>query len=178
MNWSACKAVIKDWPSAGLHELVHELYNLNAENRRFLHARLLSAGRGPLVAESLSALKHILSIPSIYEGNFSHSGAKRIIDQFAKATGDTGAVCDLLCSDLEISLASLSQTGDDENLVDHVYASMTRLGQLAPELPMESYRSIADRIATLAKKWSGKFGYGISDELNDLGAELKYRLDS
>lgn len=175
-NWPACKAVINDWPVSQLSDLLHELYNLNEENRRFLGARLVPAKAS--LDEARSELKNILSASSVYDGNFKYADAKRIIDQYAKASRDPIAVTDLLCSDLEMSLASLRQVGDFSNLVDHFYASMARLGKLIAKLPNPSQRALAKHIGDLAKKWNGKFGYGISDELNDFAAELLDRLKS
>lgn len=90
MNWSAFKAVLNDWPAPQLRDLLHELYKLNEENHRFIHARLVPSQAS--VEVSRSELKRILSASSVYNGKFHHADAKRIIDQYAKATNNRHAV--------------------------------------------------------------------------------------
>jgi hypothetical protein len=42
LSWGKCKQVMLDWPREGVIGRVREMYELSAENRQFLHARLIS----------------------------------------------------------------------------------------------------------------------------------------
>jgi hypothetical protein len=164
-TWSACKAVIKNWPAAGVQELVHELYKLSPDNRRSLHARLLPASAEQTLADARKALTKILSVSAVLNGRFRHADAKQIADQYAKAADDPAAVCDLLISDFEISFPTFHELGADELMADHFYATLNRLVKVSVDLSRESLQQLAPRLKALADEWGNRFGYGISDEL-------------
>jgi hypothetical protein len=177
-SWSACKSVIKNWPAAGLQELVHELYKLSQDNRRFLHARLLPDASAQTIDEACRALQKILSVTAVFNDRFSHGDAKQIIDQYAKATDDQTAICDLLISDMEMALKTLLEVGDYEPLVDHFYATMNRLAKVSEGLPIESLAQLAPRLKSFAKEYENKFGWGISDELSSFAEDWLHRAKS
>lgn len=169
-SWANCKAAVKDWPQARLIALLHELYTASEENRRFLHARLLPQKAEVTLAEAERALKRLLSVSAAFDGRFRHADAKRVVDQFEKATGDPALVADLLLSDLEMSYRTFSETGDFEPMVNHIYATLNRLDKTLARLPPGFLLSRASRLNRLAERWEGKFGYGLSDELADFAA--------
>jgi hypothetical protein len=164
-SWSACKTVIKNWPAAGLQGLVHELYQLSKDNQRFLHARLLPEASAQTLEQTSRALAKVLSVSSVFADRFRHADAKQIIDQYAKATDDPVALCDLLISDLERSCKTFSEVGDFEPMADHLYATLNRLEKVSADLPTESLVNLSPRLKDLAQTWGRSFGYGISDEL-------------
>jgi hypothetical protein len=110
-------------------------------------------------------LRQALAPGAIMKGGFSGREMKRVIDQYAKATDDAGAVADLLMTDLEASIAAFSDVGDFPRLVDHIYATLDHLDRVLPRLPAPAADPILSRATALARRWENKFGYGISDEL-------------
>ncbi|HEY2588871.1 MAG TPA: hypothetical protein VGI81_24220 [Tepidisphaeraceae bacterium] len=174
-SWAQCKTVLKDWPKPGLISLIHELYNASEENRRFLHARLLPQAAGQTLAEAERAIKRLLSVSAAFNGRFRHADAKRVVDQFEKATDDPALVADLLLADLEMSYKTFSEIGDDVPIVDHIYSTMNRLEKTLARLPPGFLVSRASRLNRLAERWDGQFGYGLSDELVAFAADWNER---
>jgi hypothetical protein len=159
----------------GLRELVHELYELSDENRRFLHGRLLTDASGHALNDAIGALRRIISVQSVFQNRFRHSDAKRIVDQFAKATDDDEAVAQLLLADLEISFATFDEAGDFEPIVDHLYASLIRLNKIFGELSLSAVAPLNERATAMANRWGNQFGYGISDELTAFAHQWRER---
>jgi hypothetical protein len=175
MSWSACKEAIAGWPAPGLVDLIRELYALNPENRRFLHSRLRPEAAKENLDQAIGVVKTILNCAGEPGGRFSQAAIKRVVDQFAKASGNPAAVADLLIADLEIALPIFSAVGDYEPLVDNIYSTMRRLDKLLSSLPIEIAGAFVPRISRLALTWNNKFGYGISDELGEFAREWQAR---
>jgi len=164
-GWGKCKATIKNWPRPGVVALVKELYDLSEENRTFLHARLLPQHMGETLERSKRKLRSMLSVSTAWNNHFRHVDVKRFIDRFEKASDDPAAVADLLVTDLEAGFATLAEIGDYEEMVDHLYATLSRLEEMLEIVPRESRVALIERLNALAEKWGAEFGYGISDEL-------------
>jgi hypothetical protein len=174
-SWSNCKSVIQNWPMAGLRELVHELYDLSEENRRFLHGRLLPAAGEQTLDDAVRAVSRIVSVQAVFNGRFRHVDAGRVVDQFAKAVDDV-LVARLLLADLSCSCATLSEVGDFEQMVDHMYASTARLAKLMEKLEPAALPDLVEGLNDLAKAYGSSFGYGISDEIVGLAMWSRERL--
>jgi hypothetical protein len=177
MSWPACKKAMAGWSAPGLVDLIRELYALNPENRRFLHSRLRPEAAKENLDQTIAEVKRILKSAGEPGGRFSQAAVKRVVDQFAKASGNHAAVADLLIADLEIALPTLWAIGDYEPLVDNVYSTMRRLDKLLSDLPIEIVAGFVPRISQLALTWNGKFGYGISDELGEFAREWRARTE-
>jgi hypothetical protein len=68
------------------------------------------------------------------------------------------------------------EVGDFEEIVDHIYASMNRLHKTLEGLEPEEARPMVQALDLVASRWSGQFGYGLSDELDGMAAEWLDRL--
>jgi hypothetical protein len=169
-SWVQCKAVMKDWRADEMLALMGELYQLNAENRLFLHARLSGVSKAT-VKEANRTLGKLLSEETIWDGNFSHADAKRVIDHYARATNDPAAVADLLLSDLEMSFKTFSRIGDFVPMVDHLYATLRRFNKVFSDLPREMLPPLLERTNRLAKKWDSVFGYGLRIGASTTGSD-------
>jgi hypothetical protein len=175
-SWADCKAATGNWPAARLRELLHELYRLSEENRRFLLARLLPPGVAAGLDDAKCRLRKLLSTLSADASDFSHAEVRRLIDLFAKATGDKAGVADLLVIDLETSYQIFGNLGGYREMVNHIYATMRRLDKVLPDLPAEPLRPLVERLVALARRWHDAFGYGLSDELEDFAREWAGRV--
>ena len=175
-SWAACKRVLARWPRPGLLALVQELYKLGEENRRFLHTRLLDEFGESNLNEIRAQIEKLVSPSAVYRDRFSHTDVKRLIDQYAKAGGDPAGVAGLLVADIAATCATFAEVGDFEPLVDHAYASMDRLHKTLESLDAAAARPVAETLSVVASRWSDRFGYGLSDELDGLAAEWRDRL--
>jgi hypothetical protein len=175
-SWAACKHAIADWPRPGVVGLVKELYELSDDNRRFLHARLLSNLTDYNVEDARRAVAKRVTPSAVFNGRFRHSDLKRVVDEYEKATRNLAGVASVLVADLDASLQTFRQVGDFEPIVDHAYASMQRLHQALEKLDPDTARPIVEELAKVANRYSGQFGYGVSDELDGLAAEWADRM--
>lgn len=177
-SWAACKRAMADWPRPGVVALVKELYDLSDDNRRFLHTRLLDRLEDYNLGEARRMIRKLINPAVIYGDHFRHSDLKRVVDQSAKAAGNPAGVAFLLVSDIDASLKTFAEVGDFEAVVDHVYASMRRLHQALAELDADAARPVVDSLVEVAGRFSGKFGWGMSDELDALAAEWAGRVNA
>jgi hypothetical protein len=175
-SWAACKKVVAAWPRPGVVALVRELYQLSEENRRFLHTRLLDQLADHNLEEARRKIERLVSPSVVYDDSFRHSHVKRVIDQYAKASGDLAGVAGLLVTDIDTSCETFASVGDFEEIVDHAYASMNRLQKTLEGLDPEDARPVVQALGLVASRWSGQFGYGLSDELDGMAAKWLERL--
>lgn len=175
-SWAACKRAMSDWPRPGVVALVQELYKLSDDNRRFLHARLLDHLAGANLEDARRKIKMLVCSSAVYGNRFRHAEVKRVIDAYAKASGDPAAVAELLIGDIDASCATFDEVGDFEPIVDHAYASMRRLHKTFEQVEPMAAKPLVEAISLVAARWSGSFGYGLSDELDGLAAEWRDRL--
>jgi hypothetical protein len=176
-SWAACKRAISDWPRPGVVALLQELYHLSDDNRRFLHSRLLEQLTDYNREDARRALAKLISPTAVFNDRFRHSDAKRIIDQYAKATDDDAGVADLLIADIDMTLETFNEVGDDVPLVDHAYASIERLHKTLERLHPDVARPLVEQLARVSTRWANRFGYGLSDELKGLADEWRDRLE-
>ena len=177
VSWATCKAALKDWPQRGVVELVHELYKQSEQNRTFLHARVMpEKGTEAAAAAAGRQMLKLLSPAAVYNGRFRHIELKKIVDTFDKATDDKAAVARLLVLDLANSVGTFAEVGDFEPMVDHCYATMTRLDTILLALPPAEAIGIVDQLAAIEQRYRDKFGYGLGDELTGQVEEWRVRL--
>ena len=165
-----------DWPRPGVIALVKELYELSDDNRRFLHARLLENLTDSNREDARRKIAKLITPATVFNNRFRHGDVKRVIDQYAKATDDDAGVAELLVADLSATLETFAEVGDVEILVDHAYASMERLHKTLDRLGPSHGLPVVISLQKLAQRWSGQFGYGLSDELDGLADEWETRL--
>ncbi len=174
-TWAACKAAVKNWPAAGVTALLRELYELSNENRQFLHARLLAEASTKTLEDAKARLAKIVSTGTLFRNQFRHSDAKRLVDQYEKATDDPVAIAELLLLDIELSFSIMEEVGDCEELVDHSFAVIGRMHEVFEKVPAARLTEFAERASTTAEAYSASFGYGISDEYCDFAAKWRER---
>lgn len=176
-SWSGIKSILKDWPRPGVVELIHELYDLSDDNRRFLHARLLVTGNAaPPIAETVKVLQRMLKPSEFWNGHFRHIELKRVVDKFEKAIGDPAAVAEVLLTDLAAALQTFSEIGDDETIVDHIYATMKRLHDNLQILDLPTAAPLIYTMGRLAEQWADRFGWGVSDEFLGMAFDWREKL--
>lgn len=174
-TWPATRRALKSASPEAVLDLLHGLYQLSPDNREFLHARVFpTPGHAAAILAAQDKLLDIVGPNAIYRNHrFSQAEAKRIIDHLEKSTEDPAAVADLLVFDLRESLASFDDVGDYEPLVDHCFASMTRLEKLWPKLTPADRARFLSPLQSLARTYANRFGYGLSDELEDFVTRLR-----
>jgi hypothetical protein len=164
-GWGACKKVVSSWPTPGVVALLRELYELNAENKIFLQARLLpSEGTAVALDAAKRKVRTLVNTVRIMNGHFSHAEVKRVVDQFEKASADPHAVAELLLEDLNVASKAFAEIGDDLAVVNHIYSMLSRLDKTLHRVPGERLAPLIREFEALAQRYQDRFGYGISDE--------------
>jgi hypothetical protein len=169
--------VIAGWARPGVVALVKELYDLSDDNRRFLHARLLESLPADYhVEDARRAIEKLVNPTAVYNGRFRHADVKRVVEQYAKASGNDAGLAELLIGDLEATLETFRTVGDYEALADHALWSLDRLHRTLEAVDADTARRLVESLAGLAERFRGAFGWGVSDELAGLAAEWRHRL--
>lgn len=176
-GWNDCKKTIANWPHKGLVALVHELFQLNDDNRQFLIARLVPQRQGAVFDE---AKKKVIRCYRSYESmttRFSSREVYHVLDQFAKAVDDGSMVAELTIAALAKGISVFAEFGgDDSSMADHLYVLLRRICELLPHVATESQDSLVRLLVDIGEQWSGKIGYGLADEIDDVAAEWRKRL--
>ena len=139
-------------------------------NRRFLHARLLTDAAGKSLEDAKKQLAKIFSTTNIFKNRFRHGDAKRVVDQYAKATDDPAAVAELLLLDVALSFGVMAEVGDYEEMVDHAYSVLARMDETFEKIPTDRLAEFVTRASEIAAEYADAFGYGISDEMSGFAA--------
>jgi hypothetical protein len=171
LSWAACKQAMRDWPRAGVIGLVQEMYQLSAENRQFLHARLIHDEPEATREDIAKQMRRMISPSAVFNNKFRHGELKRLVDRYEKATGNPAGVAELLLIDAEYSFETFAEVGDFEKIVDHLYVVLDRLNKTMSKMPVEERGALVERLARLAERWGSEFGYGISDYLVQVAEE-------
>ncbi len=118
-TWSMVKAALEGADAPQLLGLVHELYELDARNREFLHARFVDR------AASLDRARKAVS-DALFPDPFSKRGVRlregrQAIRDYVGATGDAAGELDLMIGYIEAGTAFAMDVGYDE---DAFFASL------------------------------------------------------
>ncbi len=160
-SWSHVKAALSAKHTPALINLIRDLYRLNSDNRRFLHARCLDAG-----AELEDFRRQVAD--SIFPDPFSRrpisiANAKRAIREYERASGDAVGTLDLMFTFIESGTEQAADLGfGDERYFLSLESMLTdALDELTRATP-EERAPFFSRLATLADRASC-VGWGYSD---------------
>jgi len=164
-SWSDVKASLSARTDPALIDLIRDLYRLNSDNRRFLHARCLSAD---------TELKHFLRqvADSIFPDPLSKhavsiSNAKRAIREYERASGDATGTLELMFTFIESGTEQAADLGyGDERYFSSLESMLTEaLKELSQATP-EAQEPFLPRLAALVDRASC-IGWGFSDFVCD-----------
>lgn len=110
-TWSHLKTRLKDLEKDKLLLLLHDLYDLNADNRVYLSTRLLAGTSEDLVAPYRRIIKQVFN-PDRGVPSLKLSAARKALNDFKKACADTPAVVDLMLFYVEEAITCTRTYGD------------------------------------------------------------------
>ena len=181
--WSALKRKIKTWETPKLLGLVKDLFELSADNRDFLAARLLSdkTNTGIDVSRIAPYKKRIES--ALFEkagwprDKFNLSDARKAIRDYRKATSDTVGTLFLMIYYVETGTAFCKDFGEGMSLVDSISSLMTEIQTACSgkRRGKELYCQFRQRLLRLRKRSRG-ISYGYGDHVADIieGLEIQW----
>lgn len=181
--WSALKRKIKTWENPKLLGLVKDLFELSAENRNFLAARLLSGdtedgGQGVSVAMPYRQRIH----DAFYDkggwprGNLRLADARKAIRDYRKATSDEAGTMNLMISYVETGTEFMQEFGgDDESLIDSLWSVVNDIEAVfSKNSESDFYARFQQRLLDLDVKARG-IGWGYGDHVGDVVRGLEDR---
>ena len=154
----------------GLLALVHDLYDANAANRRFLEARFLSS--------STSLEKYRRSVAdAVYPDPFSRRqvsvrDATMTITEYRRSTGDVAGTVDLMLTFLEAGTEQAADLGyGDESYFGALERKLDAVAKSWPDLPPGVRENAAKRLEWVRRR-AQKIGWGYCDYVDDVVTAL------
>ncbi len=165
-HWSLLKARLDEFDRKGLLELIRDLYEASAVNRRFLDARLLGS-------ESAIEEYRQLVADAVFPDPFSRNpirlrDATAAITEYRRSTGNLAGTVDLMLTFIEAGTEQAADLGygDDayfaalERKVDEVVKSL-------PALPADVQAQAIARLVRVRDR-AKQIGWGYGDYLDDV----------
>lgn len=177
-GWSAARKHLATWDNPTLLALVKALYDTDAANRDFIHARcqaedgggaMLETYRRKIVAQFFSKKAHGM-------GDLKLGEARKAIRDFRKATGSIPGTAELLMSYVETGVCFTCEYGDvDERFYSSVESALDELAGLLRGPARELYPQFGDRLAKVEQMTDG-IGWGFHDFIADVVGRLEDEL--
>lgn len=168
--WSQLKNRLAAWEKPALIELIHQLYQMNADNKVFLTSRLTEVDVTALAEPYRKVIQETFN-PKRGFPSLNLRSARKAVNDFKKACNDPAAVADLMIFYVEQGVACTNNYGDIHesfyNSLESVYAEAIKVIKSGdPEL-VEHFRPRMGRIVTN----TSSIGWGFHDELSALYEE-------
>lgn len=109
--WSHLKAHLTALEKGELLRLLHDLWDLNVENRRYLSVRFLAASPAAMAAPYREIIRQTFN-PAHGPPTLDVQAARRALTEFGNICPDSGAVIDLMLFYVEEGVTCAVQYGD------------------------------------------------------------------
>jgi hypothetical protein len=164
--WTDVKAKLAGFDRAGLLGLIQNLYILQKDNQRFLHARF---GLGDDVLKPFKETIERWLWPDVFRNqDTSVSKAKQAIAEYRKAVGDPEGMSELMVFYCEQAAGFCSDIcNDDEGYFDALVRMFEQALKLADTLPADRRNGLVARLERV-RVTSHNFGYGVGDDMDYL----------
>jgi hypothetical protein len=169
-SWTAVRKKLELLDRTGLLALVHDLYNANAANRRFLEARFLSS------SISLEKYRRLVA-DAVYPDPFgrrpvSIRDATMTITEYRRSTGDEAGTVDLILTFLEAGTEQAADLGyGDESYFGALERKLDAVAKSWPDLSPEVRKDAAKRLEWVRRR-AQKIGWGYCDYVDDIVTTL------
>lgn len=154
--------------------MIHDLYLLNSDNKKFIHTRFANEEDKQSLLESYRKIIIQEFFPDKGVEKLRIPVAKKAISSYESASGDMGGTIDLMMTYIEQIILFSKEYGDiDEKYLDSMGSVFENLLKKAMTSPDSIDRAnILDRLESL-KNISTYFGYGIPGEIESYISEIK-----
>ncbi len=167
-TWADVKNKLAAFDEKGVLSLVQDLYAASKDNQTFLHARL-----GDDVLKPYKATIDRWLWPDLLKNqDTSVSKAKKAIADYKKAVGQADDLAELMVFYCERASGFSNDVGlQDEGYFDALVRMFEQALKAISSLPEARRQSLRKRLEAL-HQISRNFGYGVSDDMGDLLAEV------
>src|SRR5213594_457240 len=176
-GWTYIKTKLEAFDKNGLVGLVHDLYEANTANRRFLQARLLPS---PSALEKYRRLVADAVFPDPFSRRrVSLRDATAAITEYRRSTGDLAGTVDLMLTFIEAGTEQAADLGyGDEDYFSALEHKVDAVAKSWSALPAEVHASASARLDWVRKR-AKAIGWGYGDYVDDVVACLsRLRLES
>lgn len=169
-GWASTRKKLELLDRAGLLALVHDLYEANAANRRFLEARFLSA------SASLEKYRRLVA-NAVYPDPFSRRAvsvreATMIITEYRRSTGDVAGTVDLTLTFLEAGTEQAADLGyGDESYFGALERKLDAVAKSWPDLSPPVRKDAAMRLDRIRRR-AQNIGWGYCDYVDEVVGAL------
>ena len=175
-TWRDVKGIIGPWSNDELVGLVQDLYQFDADNADFLHARLLS---GTTVEDGLTPYKErirkAVSPAQPWRQDVRLAAGRKAISDYKKANGDLRGLLTLMVYYVQCGHDFTLEFGDiDETFYDGLCSMVEGIKERL--LTEDDATLTAAFLPLLVKEFEridGQMGWGYPDELRDHIDELR-----
>jgi hypothetical protein len=173
--WTDVKAKLAGFDRAGLLGLIQNLYVLQKDNQRFLHARF---GLGEDVLKPFKETIERWLWPDVFRNqDTSVSKAKQALAEYRKAVGDPEGMSELMVFYCEQAAGFCSDIcNDDEGYFDALVRMFEQALKHADTLPADRRNGLVARLERV-RVTSHNFGYGVGDDMDYLLSKYTERED-
>jgi hypothetical protein len=174
-TWSDVKANLAMMDRIGLMTLIRDLYDLDALNRRALHARF--APNSATVDQYRRLVREAVFPDPLSQRPVRLRDATATIRQYARATGDVAGTIDLMLEFVEAGTEQAADLGyGDDAYFTALEHKVNEIVRLLNDLPDNERRVLTERISRLGA-YEGAIGWGYGDFLADVAAKVAARED-
>src|SRR5438093_12363217 len=173
-SWTDVKTRLEALARRGLVGLVHDLYEANTANRRFLQARLLPS---PNAVEKYRKLVTEAVFPDPFsQRRVSLRDGTAAITEYRRSTGDGEDTVDLMLTFIEAGTEQAADLGyGDESYFSALEDKLDAVATSWPTLPADARAKAATRLAWVQTR-AKDIGWGFGDYVDDVVARLN-RMD-
>ena len=172
-TWADVKFSLQGIDRTGLLGIIRELYEAGDLNRRFLHARFVSAV--PVLEEYRRLVRTAVFPDPLSQRPIRLRDGTTAIAEYKRASGDLAGTVDLT---LEFVEAGTEQAADLGYGDDAYFAALERkvkdVVQSLDALPEADRRAATARLVKLGE-YQGTIGWGYGDFLGNVAAEVQGR---
>lgn len=180
-TWRDVKKMIGEWSNDQFVGLVQDLYELNAGNADFLHARLLaSVSDDEGLTPFKERIRKAVNPREPWKQDVRLSEGRKAISDYKKASGDKRNLLRLMVYYVQCGNDFTLEFGDiDENFYDSLCSMVEGIKE---RLLIEDDRELASELLPMLvrefERIDGQMGWGYPDELGDHIAELREHFGS
>lgn len=172
MNWSQIKRELQKKDKTELVGYLKRLFSLNAENRSFLESNLSDSDGVPSAYYQREITE---SVNPGYDSPIDLKRGRKAIASFKKAAPeDVWGRVQLMMHFIEQGASFTLQYGDiDGRFYDSMIRMMNSILDLSKQLSSAEYSHLTKRFENLDSQTADKIGWGFSDHISDITAELQ-----
>lgn len=177
MRWTEVKRHLDSQNEREILNLIRDLYDLSADNKRLVQSRLTPPGHSNIATYKRDIARALN--PDFDKPIDLRRGRKVIADYKKALPNDKAGLLDLMLCYVESGNAQTMEYGDiDARFYDSLCSMLDRIAETAPATSAESHKDCVQRLRKLADIVNGQIGWGYADHLNGITDDIEATLQA